>query len=102
VGGYLDLAGGVLVAGGCVGVWWAYKRSLRALESLGDADPVPEPPAISDAERAAVRSEAQPEVAELQALAQKIESGAPVTPAEHARIAQLVGELGTLEHRAQS
>ena len=101
MGGYLDLAGGVLVAGGCVGAWWAYKRSLGALESLGD-DPVPEPPVISDAERAAVRSEAQPEVAELQALAQKIESGAPVTPAEHARIAQLVGELGTLEHRAQS
>jgi hypothetical protein len=99
VGGYFDLAGGVLVLAGCIGVWWAYKRSVGALESLGDPVAGP-PPAISDAERTAVRSEAQPEVAELQALAQKIEAGATLTPAEHARIAQLVGELGTLEHRA--
>jgi hypothetical protein len=98
VGGYLDLAGGVLVIGGCVGAWWAYKRSLGALESLGDSVAA-EPAPITDADRTAVRADAQPEVAELQALAQKIESGATLTPAEHARIAQLVGELGTLEHR---
>ena len=99
MGGFLNLAGGVLVAVGVLGAWWAYKRSLGALETLGEAAHVAAPPPITDAERTAVRAEAQPEVAELQALAQKIESGVEVTPAEHARIAQLVGQLGSLERR---
>jgi hypothetical protein len=100
VGGYLHELGAffALVGGGGLAVFWRYRRSLGKLDYVDDGYAVPASEATPAAE-ARVRTQAQPEVAELQALARKIESGQEVTPAEHARIAQLVGELGTIEQR---
>jgi hypothetical protein len=93
----LDAVAAVLILGGALAAIWAYKRSLATLESLGDAAAALPP--LGPPTRTHVRSEARPDVAELNALAARLEAGEKLSPGEHARVGALVRDLERLEHR---
>jgi hypothetical protein len=95
----LDAVAALLVILGALGAVWAYKRSVASLESLGEAA-AEIPPPLDAAARAEVHDKARPEVAELNALAARLEAGEKLSPAEHARVGMLVRDLEQLEqHR---
>ena len=94
----VDLIGSVLVLVGALGAYWAYKRSVSSLESLGEAA-AELPPPLEPRERAQIRDEVRPDVAELNALAARLEAGEKLSPAEHAHVAALVRDLELVEHR---
>jgi hypothetical protein len=94
----LDAVAAVMILGGALAAVWAYKRSLATLESLGDAAAALPP--LDPPTRARVRNAARPDVAELNALAARLEAGEKLSPAEHARVTLLVRDLERLEHRA--
>ena len=93
----LDVVAAALILGGALAAMWAYKRSLATLESLGDAAAALPP--LDPRRRARVRDDASPDVAELNALAARLEGGEKLSPADHARVAALVRDLERLEHR---
>jgi hypothetical protein len=88
----------LLILGGALAAVWAYRRSLSTLESLGDAA-AELPASLAASARAEVRNEARGDVAELNAVAARLEAGAKLSPAEHARVTTLVRDLARLEHR---
>ena len=94
----LDALAAVLVVCGGVGAYWAYRRSLASFETLGEAA-AQLPPPLEARERTDVRESARPDVAELNALAARLEAGEKLTPAEHLRVTQLVRDLERIEHK---
>ena len=94
----LDAVAALLIVAGGVGAYWAYRRSLASLESLGEtASKLP--PLLDESERAHVQDEARPEVQALNEVAARLEAGEHLSPAEHARVAMLVRDLAELERK---
>jgi hypothetical protein len=93
-----DSAAAILVLLGALGAYWAYRRSVASLESLGEAA-AELPPPLEPRARVQVQECARPDVAELNTLAARLEAGETLNAAEHARVAELVRDLERLEHK---
>ena len=94
----LDAIAALLIVVGGIGAFWAYKRSLSSMESLGEAA-AELPPPLDERDRAGVQQEARGDVAELNAIAARLEAGEQLTSAEHARVGELVRDLERIEHK---